>query len=100
MLVNFHIDRLDRLLLDFYRLTGLTVSIWDAEFNQLSYQPKEMCGFCRLVKSSPEGARRCYLSDKRLCMESATISQPVLKGMELLKRPISCSAQVMAAILA
>ena len=76
MLVNFHIDRLDRLLFDFYRLTGLTVSIWDAEFNQLSYQPKEMCGFCRLVKSSPEGARRCYLSDKRLCMESAAKGAP------------------------
>lgn len=76
MLVNFHIERLDRLLRDFHRLTGLTVSIWDAEFREISYQPKEMCGFCRLVKSSPEGARRCALSDKRLCMRSAAEGAP------------------------
>ena len=76
MLVNFHIDRLDRLLSDFHRLTGLTVSIWDADFHELSYQPKEMRGFCRLVKSSPEGAKRCYLSDKRLCMACAESGAP------------------------
>ena len=76
MLVNFHIDRLDRLLSDFHRLTGLTVSIWDAEFRELSHQPKEMRGFCRLVKSSPEGARRCHASDKRLCTECAATGSP------------------------
>ncbi len=76
MLVNFHIERLNSLLSDFHRLTGLTVSIWDAEFHELSYQPKEIRGFCRLVKSSPEGARRCYLSDKRLCTECAKTGLP------------------------
>ena len=69
MLVNFNVERLDKLLYDFYRLTGLTVSIWDAELRQISYQPKEMCGFCRLVRSSPEGEARCLQSDKEVCLQ-------------------------------
>lgn len=77
MLVSFHIERLDKLLYDFYRLTGLTVSIWDADLRMLSHQPKEMCGFCRLVRSSPEGAARCYASDKDVCMRCAAEGAPV-----------------------
>ena len=76
MLVNFNVERLDKLLYDFYRLTGLTVSVWDAEFRQLSYQPKGMRGFCRLIKSTPEGAARCFLSDKALCSECAKSGMP------------------------
>ncbi len=74
--INFNIERLDKLLCDFHRLTGLTISIWDAEFHQLSYQPKEMRGFCRLLKSTPEGRRRCFESDKALCMECASTGAP------------------------
>ena len=67
MLVNFNVERLDKLLYDFYRLTGLTVSIWDAELRQISHQPKEMCGFCRLIRSCAAGEARCFESDKSVC---------------------------------
>lgn len=76
MLINFNIERLDRLLLDFYNLTGFTISIWDAEFNQLSFQPKEMRSFCRFIKSSKKGNLRCFLSDKKICMEAAKTGKP------------------------
>ena len=76
MLVNFNVEKLDKLLYDFHRLTGLTVSVWNAEFRQLSYQPKEMRGFCRLIKSTPEGAARCYSCDKALCSECAATGLP------------------------
>ena len=76
MLVNFNVEKLDKLLYDFYRLTGLTVSVWDAQFRQLSFQPKEMRGFCRLIKSTPEGAARCFQSDKALCSECAASGLP------------------------
>ena len=76
MLVNFNVEKLDKLLYDFHRLTGLTVSVWDAEFRQLSFQPKEMRGFCRLIKSTPEGAARCFLCDKALCQECAASGMP------------------------
>ena len=76
MLINFNIERLDRLLWDFYRITGLTVSVWDAKFNMLAYQPKEMSGFCRKIREFPEGKRRCYLSDKAVCGECKKTGQP------------------------
>ena len=76
MLINFNIGKLDDLLYDFYRITGLTISIWDAKFTQLSFQPKPMRSFCRIIKSSPEGNRRCYSCDKKLCMECAKNGSP------------------------
>lgn len=71
MYINFKIDKLDELLLDFYRLTGLTISVWDNKMNQLSYQPKEMCGFCKKIKNSKKGKQRCYISDKEIFLKCA-----------------------------
>lgn len=76
MFINFNIEKLDKLLYDFYSLTGLTISVWDADFNQLSFQPKEMRHFCRIVKSSSKGNHRCFLSDKALCMECNKTGMP------------------------
>lgn len=76
MLINFNIEKLDKLLRDFYNVTGLTISVWDANFQQLSFQPKEMCNFCRIIKSSPKGNQRCFLSDKTLCMECGKTGKP------------------------
>ncbi len=68
MIINFNIDRLNGLLLDFYKLTGLTISVWDKDFNQLSFQPSDMPGFCRMIKETKEGNSRCLESDKKICM--------------------------------
>ena len=76
MLINFNIEKLDKLLLDFYNLTGLTISVWDANFHQLSFQPKEMSNFCRIIKNSENGNHRCYLSDKAICMECGKTGKP------------------------
>lgn len=77
MKINFNIENLDKLLLDFYKITGLTISVWDSEFNQLSFQPKEMPAFCRLIKSSLSGNRQCFLSDKKVCLECLKENKPV-----------------------
>ena len=77
MLINFHVEKLDKLLYDFYLLTGLTISVWDANFQQLSFQPKEMRNFCRIIKSTQKGKQKCYLSDKAVCMACAKAKKPV-----------------------
>lgn len=76
MLINFNIEKLDRLLFDFYKITGMTISVWNAEYQQLSYQPKGMQNFCRTIKSTPEGNHRCFLSDKELCLECINTGKP------------------------
>ena len=77
MLINFNIERLDKLLYDFYVLTGLTVSVWDSQMNQLAFQPKEMRSFCRAIRSSPKGAHLCLQSDRALCMECTKTGKTV-----------------------
>ena len=79
MVINFNVERLDKLLYDFYRITGLTVSVWDTNLNMLGYQPKEMCNFCRKIREYPEGNRRCFLSDKEVFNECARTGQPATR---------------------
>ncbi len=67
MIINYDIETIREFLNHFHKITNVTISFWDNELNQLIYQPTEMPAFCRLIKSSPEGARRCYLSDTQLC---------------------------------
>ncbi len=78
MVINFNIERLDKLLYDFHCVTGLTVSLWDAQLNMLSFQPKQMSSFCRRIREYPEGNRRCLLSDKAVCEECARTGKPVM----------------------
>lgn len=78
MVINFNIEKLDKLLYDFYRITGLTVSLWDAHLNMLSYQPKEMSGFCRKIRETADGKYRCFLSDMAVCKECAKTGKPAM----------------------
>ncbi len=65
--VNFNIEKLNKLLHDFYRTTNLTVGIWDADMNQLTHQPKEHSDFCRIIKETPKGKEACDKCDLQLC---------------------------------
>ncbi len=77
MLINFNVEKLDKLLYDFYLITGLTVSVWDSQINQLAFQPKEMRSFCRVIRSTPKGSQLCLQSDRALCMECGKTGKAV-----------------------
>lgn len=76
MIINFNVEKLDKLLYDFYSITGITISVWNADFHQLSFQPREMCTFCRTIKSTEKGKRACFLSDQKLCLECSKTNKP------------------------
>lgn len=76
MLINFNIEKLDKLLHDFYTITGMTLSVWNADFQQLSFQPRETCAFCRTIKSTEKGKHACFLSDQKLCVECSKTGRP------------------------
>ncbi len=78
MVIEFEKERLEQLLSDFYKVTERTVSIWDADYNQLVFRPKEMAAFCQMIKSSPEGNRRCTLSDREICEECFRTKKPAM----------------------
>ncbi len=76
MLINFNTEKLEKLLFDFYTITGMTISVWNANFQQLSFQPREMCSFCRTIKSTNKGKHACFLSDKELCVDCSKTGKP------------------------
>ena len=77
MLIHFDLKQLNEILKDFYEVTSLTVSLWDAENNQLAYYPKNIPRFCELIKSTPEGAAACLQSDIEVCKLSYQKKAPV-----------------------
>lgn len=77
MLVRFDLEKLNEILFDFYKVTSLSVCLWDADNNALAYCPKETPRFCRLMKSTPEGAAACKSSDIALCRLSYRERGPV-----------------------
>lgn len=77
MKINFNLKKLNELLDDFHKVTSLTVSLWDAEHNQLAYSPKNIPRFCEMIKSSKEGANACLKSDVALCKLSYQKKEPV-----------------------
>lgn len=77
MVINYDIEKLQKFLLDFYKITGLTISVWDTDMNQLAYEPQDMNEFCKIIKSSPLGKKRCSNSDRKIisdcnCKKCAT----------------------------
>ena len=76
MIINFNIVKLDKLLHDFNTITGITISVWTADFQQISFQPREMCAFCRTIKSTDKGKYACFLSDQKLCLECSKTEKP------------------------
>ena len=76
MLINFNLEKLDRLLYDFYTITGLTISVWNADFHQISFQPRQMRPFCRTIKSTEKGRLACLFCDQKLCLECSKTEKP------------------------
>lgn len=76
MIVNFNLEKLNTLLFDFYKITGLTISVWDADLNQLCYYPKEMIPFCKLIRTSNTGTANCLKSDKKVLRKALESRRP------------------------
>lgn len=76
MTIEFDKEKLENVLYDFYNLTKLTVSLWDEELNQLTFQPKQMPAFCRLIKQTKYGCKACLQSDTELLRECMRTKKP------------------------
>lgn len=77
MLFKYNIEKLERVLQDFHEVTGITVGVFDTQFNCLSHYPKIKSCFCEMIQSIPEGCRRCVESDCRLLARCLEEKRPV-----------------------
>ena len=73
MIIEYRQDNLIKLLRDFYVLTGMRVTVFDAVFNEIARYPENSCEFCTLMKSGAETRKMCARSDSRafnICQKS------------------------------
>lgn len=66
---NDNLDELQRLLADFYILTGIKICIYDSEGDELCYYPERYTPFCRQLRSFPEMEERCRRCDRNALAE-------------------------------
>ncbi len=76
MKVIFDKDKLGEILKDFNTITNATISVWDADFNQIMYYPKKMKCLCHAIKTNPNGKQKCFNSDIDAFMKSSLQEKP------------------------
>lgn len=76
MTYKFNKEKLNELLKDFYTISKITMSVWDSDFNQLTFYPKPMAPICAKIKSTSEGKQKCLDSDIAACKMAASINGP------------------------
>ena len=66
MLVNYDLNKLTQALTDFYRVTGIKISLRDTAFRVIS--SAKGCGnpLCKLIQDCETGCSRCDISDSML----------------------------------
>jgi two-component system LytT family sensor kinase len=82
--------------------TGLAVIIGDERGHPIT-TPSNFTSFCSYIRSSPEGLRRCILSDERVGILAAKNGKPVIhrchSGLVDLAAPIIHNNQYLGAVL-
>lgn len=103
MVIKYEIAKIKAFLTDFHNMTGLTISFWDADMNQLAFAPQEMPSFCALIKNVSSGKRQCLVCDKKLiaaCNEKrAPITATCHAGLIDTAMPIIHNDQILAFVM-
>lgn len=67
MISAFDLNALQSLLHDFYEITKIRITVFDDHLRELVSYPDQRAPFCRLIRSSPEGASACLHCDQEAC---------------------------------
>lgn len=76
MLSSFNYEKLNAILRDFYTLTGIRITIFDEELNELTSCPQEMAGICRYVRSNQDAEKACRACDRAACLKASALRRP------------------------
>lgn len=67
MISVFELDELQNVLEDFYRITNIRITVFDAEQNELISYPENRSPFCAIVRSCNAGLKACMRCDREAC---------------------------------
>lgn len=57
-------EELREIMVAFFTLTGIRLVIFDAEFNEVTAYPQDMCAFCRAIRENVQLNKKCRESDE------------------------------------
>lgn len=70
MVSSFNLVKLKELLKDLYTVTGLRITVFDTNYVEVLSYPDPLPDFCKLIRTSPQGAHNCYVCDEQGCLAS------------------------------
>ena len=65
MTLSLNRESLLSLMKDFFLLTGFKIALFDASGNEILSYPEKHCAFCALIRSCPEGIKKCNESNQK-----------------------------------
>lgn len=72
MISNFNLDKLNSLLIDFYHMTGIRITVFDDTFHELAAYPEQIADVCQIIRSDPKAAEKCRYCDEHACKTAAS----------------------------
>lgn len=71
MISVFDLKKLHSLLKDFYTITGIRITVFDENRNELTSYPEEIADFCKIVRGIESGRIACAACDRAACERAA-----------------------------
>lgn len=70
MISVFDVEALRSLLKDFYEITRIRITVFDADMRELVSWPEEFPAFCRTIRATEAGRTACRGCDRTACTEA------------------------------
>lgn len=71
MISVFDAEKLQKLLKDFYAITGIRITVFDDSMRELVAYPEQVAPYCALIRESAEGLKACKQCDRLACLAAA-----------------------------
>ena len=71
MISVFDMENLQKLLKDFYAITGIRITVFDDRMRELAAYPEKVAPYCALIRESAEGLKACMNCDRQACRTAA-----------------------------
>ncbi len=73
MIFTFDIDRLNHLLKDFYILTKIRITVFNADFVEITSYPQERAPFCNVIRTDANALKHCRDCDREACKKVSSM---------------------------
>lgn len=71
MISSFDLEKLKKLLKDFYTITKIRITVFNDSFQEIVAYPENRAEFCRILRQDPSACEACVQSDRIACATAA-----------------------------